>query len=86
MSHNWRNYDKKLELSDAKITRKSNAMFSKQKSSKTLELKVDEQRENRPLSSNAVIDFVEQSKSRTLVSTSSAESQFTHVAESETWF
>ena len=32
-----------------------------------------------------VIDFVEQSKSRPLNSIS-AESQFTHVAESETWF
>ena len=59
MSHNWRNYNKKLKFPDAKNTRKIDVFFSKQKSTETLELEVDEQSENRPLSSDTVIDFVE---------------------------
>ena len=58
MSHNWQNYNTKLKLSDAKNTRKIDAFFSKQKSSETQELEVDEQSENRPSSSDMVIDFV----------------------------
>ena len=50
MSHNWRNYDKKLKFSDGKNTRKIDAFFFKQKSSETWELEVDEQSENRPSS------------------------------------
>ena len=53
--------------------------FSKQKSSETSELKVDEQSENRPSSSDTVINFIQQSESGLWASTSSAESQFTHV-------
>ena len=64
MSHNWRNYNNKLKFSDVKNTRRIDAFFSKQKSSETWELDVDEQSENRPSSSYTVIDFVEQSKSR----------------------
>ena len=48
--------------------------------------KVNEQSESRPSSSDTVIDFVTQSKSRPSASTSLAKSQFTHVAESETWY
>ena len=59
MSHNWRNYNKKLKFSDVKNTRKIDVFFSKQKSSETQELQVDEQSENRPSSSKTVIDFVE---------------------------
>ena len=50
MSHNWQNYNKKHKFSDAKNTRKIDAFFSKQKSSETWELEVDEQSENRPSS------------------------------------
>ena len=64
MSHNWHNYNKKIKLSDAKNTRKMDACFSKQISSETLELDVKEQSEIRSSSSNVVINFVEQSKSR----------------------
>ena len=64
MSHNWLNYDKMLKFSDAKNTRKINAFFSRQKSSETWELEVDEGSENRPSSSYTVIDFVERSESR----------------------
>ena len=64
MSNNWRNYNKILKFSDAKNTRKIDAFFSKQKSSETWELEVDEQSENRQSSSDTVIDFVEQRKSR----------------------
>ena len=70
MSHNWRNYNKKLNFSDAENTRKFDAFFSKQKSSETQELEVDDQSENTPSSSDTVIDFVEQSKSRPSASTS----------------
>ena len=63
MSHNWRNCNKILKFSDAKNTRKIDAFFSKQKSSETWELEVDEQSENKPSSSDTVIDFVEQSES-----------------------
>ena len=83
MSHNWRNYNKKLKFSDAKNTREIDAFFSKQKSSETWELEVDEQSENRPSSSYTVIDFVEQSESRPLASISSTKKQITHVSESE---
>ena len=88
MSHNWDHYNKnlKLKFSNAKNTRKIDAFFSKQKSSEKSELKVDDKSENRPSSSNRVIDFVVRSRSRPSASISSAESQFTHVAESETWF
>ena len=40
------------------------AFFSKQKSCETQELDIDGQSENRPSSSDMVIKFVEQSKSR----------------------
>ena len=83
MSHNWQNYNQKLKFSDLKNTRKIDAFFSKQKSSEALELRIDEQSENRPSSSNTVIDFVEQSESRPSVSISSAKKQITHVSESE---
>ena len=83
MSHNWRNYNKKLKFSDAKNTRKIDAFFSKQKSSETWELEIDEQSENRPSSSYRVIDFVDQSESRPSASISSAKKQITHVSESE---
>ena len=83
MSHNWRNYNKILRLSDAKNTRKIDAFFSKQKSSETWELEVNEQNENRPSSSDSVIDFVEQSESRPSASISSAKKQITLVSESE---
>ena len=83
MSHNWRNYNKKLKFSDAKNTRKIDAFFSKQKSSEASELEVDEQSENRPSSSNTVVDFVEQSESRPSASISSAKKQITYVSESE---
>ena len=58
MSHNRRNYNKILKFPDAKNTRKIDAFFSKQKSSEAS----DEQSENRPSSSNMVIDFVEQNE------------------------
>ena len=58
-------------------------IFSKQKSSETWKLEVDEQIEIRPSSSDTVIDFVEQSESRPSASISSAEKQITHVSESE---
>ena len=80
MSHNGLNYNKKLKVSDAKNTRKIDAFFSKQKSSETWELQVDEQSENRPSSSYTVI---EQSESRPSASISSAKKQITHVSESE---
>ena len=83
MSHNWRNYNKKLKFSDAKNTRKIDAFFSKQKSSETWELEDDEQSENRPSTSYTVLDFVEQSESRPSASISSAKKQITHVFESE---
>ena len=83
MSHNWRNYNKTLKFSDAKKTKKINVFFSKQKSSETWELEVDEESENRPSSSYTVIDFVEQSESRQWASISSAKKQITHVSESE---
>ena len=82
MSHNWQNYNKKLKFSNEKNTRKIDAFFSKQKSSETWELEV-EQSENRPSSSDRVIDFVEQSESRPSASISSAKKQITHVSESE---
>ena len=84
MSHNWRDYNKKLKFSDVKNTRKIDAFFSKQKSSETKELEVDEQSENRPWSSETVIDFVELSESRPSASISSAKKQITHVSKSET--
>ena len=83
MSYNWRNYNKKLEFSDAKNTREIDVFFSKQKLSETWELDFDEQSENRPSSSYTVIDFVEQSESRPSASISSAKKQITHVSESE---
>ena len=83
MSHNWRNYNKTLKFSDAKNTRKINAFFSKQNSSETWELEVDEESENRPSSSYTVIDFIEQSESRPSASISSVKKQITHVSESE---
>ena len=83
MSHILRNYNKTLKFADAKNTRKINAFFSKQKSSETWQLKVDEQGENRPSSSDTVINFIEQSKSRPSASISSAKKQITHVSESE---
>ena len=48
-----------------------------------MELEVDEQSENRPSSSDTVIDFVEQSESRPSTSISSAKKQITRVSESE---
>ena len=86
MSHNSQNYCKTLKFSDAKNIRKINAFFSKQKSSKTWELEVHEESENRPSSSYMVIDFVEQSESRPSASISSAKKQITHVSESEIYF
>ena len=83
MSSNQRNYNKKLKFSDAKNTGKNDAFFFKQKSSKTWELEVDEQSENRPSSSYTVIDFIEQNESRPSASISSAKKQITHVSESE---
>ena len=83
MSNNWRNYNKILKFSDAKNTRKIDAFFSKQKSSETWELEVDEQSENRPSSSDKVIDFVEQSESWPSSSISSAKKHITYVSESE---
>ena len=84
MSHNWRNYNKKLRFSGAKNTRKIYAFFSKRKLGEKSELEVGEQSGNRPSSFDTVIDFVKQS--RPSASTYSAKSQFTHDAESETWF
>ena len=55
------------------------AFFSKQKSSETWELDVDELSENRPSSSYTVINVVEQSESRPLASISSAKKQITRV-------
>ena len=83
MSHNWRNFNKKIKFSDAKNTRKIDEFFSKQTLSETCELEVDEQSENRPSSSYTVIDFVEQSESRPSASISSAKKQITHVYKSE---
>ena len=83
MSHNWRNYNKKLKFSDAKNTREIDAFFSKKKLSETWEFEVDEQSENRPPRSYTVIDFVEQSESRPSASISSAKKQITHVSEPE---
>ena len=57
MSHDWRIYDKKLKLSNAKKTRKIDAFFSKQKWSETSELKVNEQSERRPSSSDTLMDL-----------------------------
>ena len=59
------------------------AFFSKQKSGEMWEFEVDEQSENRPSRSYAVIDFIEQSESRPWASISSAIKQITHVSESE---
>ena len=59
------------------------AFFSKQKSSETWELEVDEQTENRQSNSDTVIDFVEESQSRPSASISSAKKQITRVSESE---
>ena len=86
MSLDWRNYKKKLNFSDGGNTRKIDVFFFKPKSGEKSELAVDEQGENKPSSSDTVISFVKQSKSWPLALTSSAKSQFTHVAESETWF
>ena len=86
MSRNWRNYNKKLKFSDAKNTRKIDSFFFKQKSSEISELAVNEQRENRPSSSDTVINFIEQSESRPSGSTSLTESWFTHVSEHELGF
>ena len=83
MSYNWRNYNKIHKFPDAKNTRKVDAFFSKQKSSETWELEVDEQSENMPSGSDTVIDFVKQSESRPSASISSAKKQITHVSESE---
>ena len=83
MSHNWQNYNKILKISDAKNTRKIDAFFSKQELSETWELEVDEQSENRPSSSDMVIDFVEQSESRPSASISSAKKHITDASESE---
>ena len=82
--HNWHNYNKRLQLSEAKNTRKITGIFSKQKSSETLEIEGDEQNESRQSSSDTAINFVEQSEStrRPLTSTSTVESQFTHFAKS----
>ena len=82
MSHNWRNYNKILKFPDAKNARKIDAFFSKQKSSEPWELEVNEQSENRPSSSDTVIDFLEQSQSRPSTSISSAKKQITYVSES----
>ena len=79
MFHNKGNYNKMLKLSDAKNARKIDASFSKQKSSERSEFEVDEQSERSPSSSDMVINFVVQSKIRLWASTSSAESQFTHM-------
>ena len=83
MSHNWQNYNEILKFSDAKNTKKIDAFYSKQKSNETSELQVDEQSENRPSSSDMVIDFVEHGESRPSASISSAKKQITHVSESE---
>ena len=77
MSHNWRNYNKKLKFSDAKNTREIHAFFSKQTSSEIWELEVDERSENKPLSSYTVINFVEQSESRPSASILSTKKQIT---------
>ena len=61
-----------LKFSYAKNTRIIDAFFSKQKSSETWELEVDEQSENRPSSLDMVIDFVEQNESRPWASISSS--------------
>ena len=82
MSHNWWNYNKTLKFSDAKNTRNINAFFSKQNSSETWELEVDEESENRPSSSYTVIDLVEQSESRPSASISSVKKQIPLVSES----
>ena len=76
MSRNWQ---WKSEIFWSNEYQKDQCFFSKQKSSETLELEVDERSENRPSSSDTVIDFAEQSKIRPSVSTSSGEKQFTHV-------
>ena len=83
MTHNWRKYNKILQFSNAKNTRKIDAFFSKQKSSETYELEVDEQSEIRPSSSDTVIDFIEQSERRPAASISSGKKQITHVSGSE---
>ena len=82
MSHNWRNYNKKLKFSDAKNTRDRCILFQA-KSSETWEFEVDEQSENRLLRSYTMINFVEQSESRPLASISSAKKEITHVSEPE---
>ena len=86
MSHNWNSYNKRLKFSNAKNTGKINAFFSKQESSEKTELEVYEQSDNRQSSSDMVINFIVESESRPLASTSTAEGQFTQVAKSETWF
>ena len=53
--------------------------FSSKNASKKLEVEVDEQCENRPPSSDTVIDFIEQSESKPFASTSSAESGFNYL-------
>ena len=78
--HHWRNHNKKLKFSDEENTINIDAFSFKQKLSEKSELEVDEQSENRPSSSDTVIDFTVQSESKLLASTASAESQFTHVA------
>ena len=83
MSHNWQNYNKTLKFSDTKNARKINAFFSKQESSETWEVEVNEQSENRRSSSYTVINFVVQSESRPSASIYSAKKQITHVSESE---
>ena len=82
MSHNWQIYNKKLKFSNEKNTRKIDAFFSKQKSSETWELEV-EQSEKRSSSSDTVINFIEQSESRPSASISSAQKQITLVSKSE---
>ena len=89
MSNNWRNYKKKALIFRCKEDQKDQCFLFQAKISEKSELEVDEQSENRPSNSNMenmVHDFVVQGESSPSTSTSSAKSQFTHVAESETWF
>ena len=58
-----------------RIPERSMLSLPSKKYSETFELEIDEQSENRPSSSNTVINFVEQSESRPLASTSSTKSQ-----------
>ena len=54
-----------------RIPERSMLYFPKQKSSEKSELEVDEHRENKPSSSETVMDFVVQSEIRPSTSTSS---------------